>query len=53
MIDIEYLEHKKSEIVAEHVRLYHDTKLTKAEQIVIDDLNWQIKQLKMAERKEV
>lgn len=52
MIDIEYLERQKTEIVADHVRRYHDTKLTKAEQMIIDELNWQIKQLNRTERKE-
>lgn len=46
MIDIEYLEHKKTEIVAEHIRLYGTTELTKAEKIVIADLDYEISRLK-------
>ena len=45
MIDIEYLEKQKTEIVADHIRLCHDTKLSKAEKLVIAELNWQISQL--------
>jgi len=52
MIDIEYLERQKAEIVADHVRRYHDTKLTKAEKMIIDELNWQIKQLNRTDREE-
>lgn len=46
MIDVEYLERQKTEIVADHIRRCHDTELSKAEKIVIAELNWQIKQLK-------
>ncbi|MBR4610223.1 MAG: hypothetical protein IKO38_07225 [Erysipelotrichaceae bacterium] len=46
MIDIEYLEQKKSEIVAEHIRLCGLTELTEAEKIVISELDYQIKCLK-------
>lgn len=52
MIDIEYLKRQKAEIVADHVRRYHDTKLTKAEKMIIDELNWQIKQLNRTDREE-
>lgn len=46
MIDIEYLERKKTELVADHVRRCGVTPLSKAEKIVISDLNYQIKALK-------
>lgn len=46
MVDIEYLERKKTEIVADHIRRCNDTKLSWAEQFVIDQLNYEIKQLK-------
>ena len=46
MMDIEYLERKKTEIVADHVRRCHDTNLSKAEKIVLAELNWKIEQLK-------
>ena len=46
MVDIEYLERKKTEIVADHIRRCNDTKLSPAEQFVIDQLNYEIKQLK-------
>ena len=45
MIDIEYLERQKTEIVADHIRRCHDTKLSEAEKYVIAELNWQISQL--------
>jgi hypothetical protein len=43
---IEYLEQKKTEIVADHIRRCHDTKLSKAEEMLISQLNWQIAELK-------
>ena len=43
---IEYLEHKKSEVVAEHVRIYHDTELNKADKIVLATLDCEIQFLK-------
>jgi hypothetical protein len=46
MIDIEYLERKKTELVADHVRRCGLTPLSEAEEIVIADLNYQIKSLK-------
>ncbi len=46
MIDIEYLEHKKTEIVADHIRRCGPTPLDEAEKFVIADLDFQIKQLK-------
>lgn len=46
MVDIEYLERKKTEIVADHVRRCHDTNLDKAEQMVINHLDYEIKRLK-------
>ena len=46
MIDIEYLERKKTELVVDHVRRCGLTPLSKAEEIVIADLNYQIKSLK-------
>lgn len=46
MIDIEYLEHKKTEIVADHIRRCGPTPLNEAEKIVIADIDFQIKQLK-------
>ena len=49
MIDIEYLEQKKSEIVADHIRRCHNIELDEAEQEVINELNWQIEKLKGVE----
>lgn len=46
MIDIEYLERKKTELVADHVRRCGVTPLSEAEEIVIAELNYQIKSLK-------
>ena len=46
MVDIEYLEHKKTELVADHVRRCGVTPLSKAEEMVIAELNSQIKSLK-------
>lgn len=46
MIDIEYLERKKTELVADHVKRCGVTPLSKGEEIVIADLNYQIKALK-------
>ena len=46
MIDIEYLEHKKTELVADHIRRCGPVPLNEAEKIVIADLDFQIKQLK-------
>lgn len=45
MIDVEYLEQKKAEIVANHIRRCHDANLSEAEQIIIAQLNWEIEQL--------
>ena len=52
MIDIEHLEYKKAEIVADHVRRCHDVNLSEAEKIVIADLNFQIEQLKKLQEDE-
>ena len=46
MIDIEYLEHKKAELVADHVRRCGATPLDEAEKFVIAELDYQIKMLK-------
>ena len=46
MNTVSYLEQKKTEIVADHVRRCGDTKLSEAEQFVISQLNWEIKQVK-------
>lgn len=46
MIDVEYLEHKKTELVADHVRRCGVTPLDEAEKIVLADLDFQIKQLR-------
>ena len=46
MIDIEYLERKKAEIVADHIRRCHDTNLSEAEKIVLAELNCKIESLK-------
>lgn len=46
MVDIEYLERKKTELVADHVRRCGVTPLSEAEKFVIAELDWQIKQLK-------
>ena len=46
MIDIEYLERKKTEIVADHIRRCGLTPLDEAEKIVIADLDFQIKELR-------
>ena len=46
MMDIEYLERKKTEIVADHVRRCHDTNLSEAEKTVLAELNWKIALLK-------
>lgn len=46
MLDIEYLERQKTEIVADHVRRCGVTQLSPAEQMLIKELNWQIEQLK-------
>lgn len=46
MIDIEYLERKKTELIADHVRRCGVTPLSEAEEFVIAELNYQIKSLK-------
>ena len=46
MIDVEYLEKKKTEIVADHIKRYGATPLNEAEKMVIADLDWRIKQLR-------
>lgn len=46
MITVEYLEGKKAEIVADHVRRCGVTPLSESEKIVINDLDFQIKQLR-------
>lgn len=46
MVSIDYLEQKKTEIVADHVRRCHDTALTWAEQWLIKELNFKIDQLR-------
>lgn len=52
MIDIEYLERKKTELVADHVRRCGATPLDEAEKFVIAELDYQIKSLKnMMEKK--
>ena len=51
MIDIEYLERQKTKIIADHVKRCHDTELSEAEKVVINELNWQIKQLKEMQNK--
>lgn len=52
MIDIEYLERKKTELVADHVRRCGATPLDEAEKFVIAELDYQIKALKdMREKK--
>lgn len=50
MYDVEYLEQKKAEIVADHIRRCHDTRLSEAEEYLIAELNWKIKQLKELEK---
>ena len=45
MVDIEYLESKKTEIVADHIRRCGLTPLDEAEKYVIEELDWQIKSL--------
>lgn len=45
MVDIEYLESKKTEIVADHIRREGISPLSEAEQLIIKELDWQIKQL--------
>ncbi len=50
MIDIDYLERKKTELVADHVRRCGVTPLNEAEKIVIADLDYQIKVLKDMQR---
>ena len=46
MMDIEYLEQKKAEIVADHIRRCHDTNLSEAEKFVLAELNQKIEFLK-------
>lgn len=46
MIDIEYLERKKTEIVADHIRRCGLTPLDEAEKFVIAELDFQIKELR-------
>ena len=46
MVDIEYLERKKTELIADHVRLCGVTPLSEAEEFMIAELNYQIKSLK-------
>lgn len=46
MTTIEYLERKKTEFVADHIRRCGVTPLSEAEKIVIADLDYQIKVLK-------
>ncbi len=53
MMDIEYLERKKIEIVADHVRRCHDTNLSEAEKIVLAELNWKIERMKKMEEGEL
>ena len=52
MVDIEYLERKKTELVADHVRRYGVTPLSEAEEFVIAELNYQIKSLKNMQKGE-
>ena len=46
MVDIEYLERKKTELVADHVRRCGVTPLSEAEKIVLMDLDFQIKRVR-------
>lgn len=46
MVDVEYLEQKKTELVADHVRRCGVTPLNDAEKIVLADLDFQIKRLR-------
>lgn len=45
MIDIEYLEKKKTELIADHVRRCGISPLNEAEKFVIAELDFQIKQI--------
>ena len=45
MVDIAYLERQKTEIVADHIRREGPSPLSEAEQWIIKELDWQIKQL--------
>ena len=42
------LEQKKQDIIADHVRRYHDTNLSEAERLVISQLDYEIKRKKEA-----
>lgn len=46
MIDIEYLEKKKMELIAEHIRLNGMSELSEAEKYVLKELDYEIKKLK-------
>ena len=46
MVDIAYLESKKTEIVADHIRREGVSPLSEAEQMIVNELDWQIKQLR-------
>lgn len=46
MIDIEYLENQKNEIILNHIKQYNNFKLSKTEECLIYKLNKQIKELK-------
>jgi hypothetical protein len=52
MVDIAYLERKKTEIVADHIRREGASPLNEAEQWIIKELDWQIKQLSNKENEE-
>ena len=52
MIDIQYLEQQKTEIVTDHIHRCHDTKLSEAEEMMIAKLNWQIAELKKMQEDE-
>lgn len=46
MVDIAYLESKKTEIVADHIRREGASPLSEAELMIVNELDWQIKQLR-------
>lgn len=46
MVDIEYLEHKKAEIVADHIKRCGLTELDEAEKWIIKEIDRQIEFIK-------
>ena len=46
MVDIEYLEQQKTEIVADHIKRCGLTELDEAEKWIIKEINWQIESIK-------